>query len=47
VGLWAGLSLGLTLVAIVLVWVWRRHVDTLIESLAAPAGLPRSIETGR
>jgi multidrug resistance protein, MATE family len=47
VGLWAGLSLGLTLVAIVLVWVWRRHVDTLTESLAASAGVRTSIEAGR
>ena len=35
VGLWAGLSLGLTLVAIVLVRVWRRHLERLTERLAA------------
>ena len=34
VGLWAGLSVGLTLVAIVLVWVWRRRLDDLRDSLA-------------
>ena len=34
VGLWAGLSLGLTLVALVLVWVWRRRLDDLKDSLA-------------
>jgi MATE family multidrug resistance protein len=34
VGLWAGLSLGLTLVAIVLVWVWRQHLHRLEETLA-------------
>jgi MATE family multidrug resistance protein len=34
VGLWVGLSLGLTLVAIVLVWVWRQHLHRLTDALA-------------
>lgn len=38
VGLWAGLSLGLTLVAIVLVRVWRRHLAWLADRLAAAPG---------
>jgi hypothetical protein len=36
VGLWVGLSLGLTLVAIVLVWVWRQHLHRLADVLASP-----------
>jgi MATE family multidrug resistance protein len=34
VGLWVGLSVGLTLVAIVLVWVWRQHLHRLADALA-------------
>jgi MATE family multidrug resistance protein len=38
VGLWVGLSVGLTLVAIVLVWVWRQHLHRLADALALAPG---------
>jgi MATE family multidrug resistance protein len=43
VGLWVGLSLGLTLVAIVLVWVWRQHLHRLEETLALNPGAAASV----
>jgi Na+-driven multidrug efflux pump len=43
VGLWVGLSLGLTLVAIVLVWVWRQHLHRLEETLALNPGPGASV----